>query len=130
MRVVQTVLRALKTRLERVNIIAPGAQVDPRAWVSGATLGSKVRIAEGCKLYRADLGGKVEIARFTSLWGPDIFISAPIHGVQIGAFCSIAHHVSMHESLHNAQRTTTYLIERNLLGCPEPREAEVSGDRL
>jgi len=126
MRLVQVFLRALKTRLEQVNDIAPGAQVDPRAWVSGSTLGSNVRIAEGCKIYRADLAGKVEVARFSSLWGPDILVAAPIHGVRIGAFCSIGHQVSMHESFHNAQRTTTYLIERNFLACPEPPDAEVS----
>lgn len=126
MRLVQTVLRALKTRLDRVNDIAPGALVDPRAWVSGSTLGSDVKVGPGCKIYRADLGGRVEVARYSSLWGPDILVSAPIHGVQIGAFCSIAHHVSMHETFHNAQRTTTYLVERNLLGCPEPPEAEIS----
>lgn len=126
MRLAQSLLRALKTRLERVNDIAPGAKVDARAWVSGSTLGPEVRIAEGCKIYRATLGGRVEVDRYSSLWGPDILVSAPIHGVRIGSFCSIAHHVSVQEQFHNPQRTTTYFIERNLLDLPEPPEAQIS----
>lgn len=126
MKVVQFVLAALKQRLDRVNDISPGAQIDTRAWVSGSTIGSDVRISEGCKVYRANIVGKVEIDRFSSIWGPDIMISAPLNGVQIGAFCSIAHHVALHEAFHNAQRTTTYFIERNLLERPQGPEAEIS----
>ena len=126
MRIVQTALRALKRRLDQVNDISPDARVDQRAWVSGSTLGPRVQIAEGCKIYRSNLGGKVDVDRYSSLWGPDIIVAAQIHGVRIGAFCSIAHHVSMHETFHNAQRTTTYLIERNLLACPEGAGAEIS----
>lgn len=126
MKPAQVFLRMLKVRLERVNDIAADAKVDPNAWVSGSTFGPKVIIGTGCKIFRATLHGKVEVSRYTSLWGPNIQISAPINGVRIGAFCSIAHHVSMHETLHNAQRTTTYLIERNLLRISERPEAEIS----
>lgn len=126
MKLAQVLLRMLKVRLDRVNDIAAGANVDPSAWVSGTTLGPNVMIGAGCKIYRSMLQGRVEVARYSSLWGPNIQLIAPINGVHIGAFCSIAHHVSIHETLHNAQRTTTYLVERNLLRKPESPEAEIS----
>lgn len=126
MRLAQALLRMLKMRLDRVNDIATDARVEPSAWVSGSTLGPDVAIGTGCKIFRAMLQGKVEVARYSSLWGPNIQIIAPINGVRIGAFCSIAHHVSIHETLHNAQRTTTYLVERNLLNSQESLEAEIS----
>jgi len=126
MKFIQSILRGFKQRLDRVNDLAPGARVDQRAWVSGSTLGPQVRVAEGCKIHKSLLTGSVEVARFTTLWGPDIYLAGGANGIHIGAFCSVAHHVSMHESFHNAQRTTTYFVERNLLGTPHPPEAEIT----
>lgn len=126
MKLVQTMLGALRERLERVNIVAPGAQIAPTAWVSGSEIGARCQIGAGCKIYRTTLSGQVRVGRYTSLWGPAIFVSGGGHGVQIGSFCSIAHHVSVQEQFHNPQRTTTYFIERNLLKQPEPPEAQLS----
>lgn len=126
MRLAQTILAALRTRLDRVNTIARGAQIASGAWVSGSDIDRDCQIAEGCKIYRATLSGQVQVARYTSLWGPSIFVSGGDHGVHIGSFCSIAHHVVLQEQFHNAQRTTTYFIERNLLAQPEPPEALIS----
>lgn len=113
-------------RLERVNTITRGAQIDPDAWVSGSDIGAGCQVAKGCKIYRTTLSGQVTVARYTSLWGPSIFVSGDGQGVEIGSFCSIAHHVSLQEQFHNSQRTTTYFIERNLLCWPEPPEALIS----
>lgn len=126
MKLVQTLLGALRMRLERVNTIARGAQIAPEAWVSGSDISASCQVATGCKIYRATLSGQVKVARYTSLWGPSIFVSGGGQGVEIGSFCSIAHHVSVQEQFHNPQRTTTYFIERNLLKQPEPPEALVS----
>ena len=126
MKLVQTLLGALRMRLERVNTIARGAQIGPDAWVSGSDIGAGCQVAKGCKIYRATLSGQVTVARYTSLWGPSIFVSGGGQGVEIGSFCSIAHHVSLQEQFHNSQRTTTYFIERNLLEQPEPPEALVT----
>lgn len=126
MRLVQSVLGALRQRLDRVNSIEGGAQIAPGAWISGAEIGARCQIATGCKIYRATLSGQVAVARYTSLWGPSIFVSGGGHGVAIGSFCSIAHHVSIQEQFHNPQRTTTYFIERNLLKQPELPEAQIS----
>lgn len=126
MKLVQSVLGALKKRLDRVNTIYPGAQIAPDSWVSGAEIGSNCAVARGCKIYRASLSGRVNVSRYTSLWGPSIFVSGGGQGIEIGSFCSIAHHVSLQEQFHNPQRTTTYFIERNLLGMAEPPEALIS----
>lgn len=126
MKLVQTFLGALRARLERVNTIARGAQIAPDAWVSGSVISVGCQVATGCKIYRATLSGQVKVARYTSLWGPSIFVSGGGQGVEIGSFCSIAHHVSMQEQFHNSQRTTTYFIERNLLDQPDPPEALIS----
>jgi len=126
MKLVQSLLRALRVRLDRVNRIDCGAQIAPGAWVSGSGIGARCQVATGCKIYHATLSGQVEVARYTSLWGPSIFVSGGGYGVQIGSFCSIAHHVSLQEQFHNPQRTTTYFIERNLLKQPEPPEALIS----
>lgn len=122
----QSLLGALRARLDRVNTIELGAQIPPDAWISGSKISAGCQVASRCKIYRATLSGRVTIARYTSLWGPSIFISGGDQGVQIGSFCSIAHHVSCQEQFHNSQRTTTYFIERNLLKQPEPPEALIS----
>lgn len=126
MRLVQSVLGALRERLDRLNSIERGAQIAPDAWISGSEIGARCQVAAGCKIYRATLSGQVTVARYTSLWGPSIFVSGGGQGVSIGSFCSIAHHVSIQEQFHNPQRTTTYFIERNLLEQPEPPEAQIS----
>lgn len=126
MKLAQTVLHAVRTRLDRVNTIAKGAELAPGTWVSGSQIDKSCRIATGCKIHRATLSGAVDVARYTSLWGPSIVVSGGGHGVQIGSFCSIAHHVFMQEQFHNAQRTTTYFIERNLLAQPEASAALIS----
>ncbi len=126
MKLVQSLLLALRQRLDRVNSIADGAQIASGAWVSGAEIGAQCQVETGCKIYRALLSGQVTVARYTSLWGPSIFVSGGEHGVQIGSFCSIAHHVSVQEQFHNPQRTTTYFIERNLLKQSESPEAQIS----
>jgi virginiamycin A acetyltransferase len=126
MKSVQWLLGALRDRLERVNRIGADAIVAPGAWISGSTISGRCQIGTGCKIYQATLSGQVQVGRYTSLWGPSIFVSGGGHGVQIGSFCSIAHHVTIQEQFHNPQRTTTYFIERNLLKQPEPPEAQIS----
>lgn len=130
MRITELMLRSLKERLDRTNSIEDGARLDRRAWISGSQIGPNVEVAEGCKIYKSGISGRVLINRFTSLWGPDVFIYGSIHGVEIGAFCSIAHHVSIHESFHDTQRTTTYFIEKNLIQGPRTVGEETSKGKI
>lgn len=126
MKLMQSLMSMLRTRLDRVNDIERGAQVSAGAWVSGSKISADCQVAKGCKIYRATLSGHVRIARCTSLWGPSIFVSGGGQGVEIGSFCSIAHHVSLQEQFHNPQRTTTYFIERNLLRQAAAPESVIS----
>ena len=126
MKFLRLVLLAARQRLDRVNAIDRAANISPEAWVSGCTIGPDVSVGNGCKLYRATLVGKVSISRYTSLWGPEIYAGAGEHGISVGSFCSIAHHVSLQEVFHNPQRTTTYFFERNMLQAPEAADAQIS----
>ncbi len=100
----------------RYNDIAGDNRISDQAYISGTTIRGRVTVGDGCRLYKAFLDGNITIGRYSSLWGPDVHVFARGAHVEIGSFCSIARHVSIQEDLHNAQRTTTYFIERNLLG--------------
>ena len=119
-------LVSLRQRLDRVNYFESGAEIHLDSWVSGSSLSSETVVGKGCKLYKATVAGRVEISRYTSLWGPDIYVGSGECGVSIGSFCSIAHHVSIQESFHNPQRTTTYFFEKNFLKEPPLSNSEVS----
>lgn len=130
MNYLHAILRGLRARLDRINSISADALCDPESWISGSRISGRVRVAKGCKIFRAEISGNVSIGRFTSLWGPEIVVSGPKHGVTIGAFCSIARHGSMYETFHNTQRTTTYFVEKNLLQIPPRPDAEVSKGQI
>lgn len=119
-------LLKLKTRLDRVNNISAEAECDADSWISGSRIAGAVKIGKGCKVYRTEIVGNVCIGRFSSLWGPEILVSGPMHGVSIGSFCSIARHSAMYETFHNPQRTTTYFVEKNLLKVSPREDAEIS----
>lgn len=126
MKLLHPFLHKLRVRLERINSISDDAQCDADSWISGSSITGPVVVARGCKIYRADISGRVSIGRFSSLWGPEILISGTRNGITIGAFCSIARHCAMYETFHNPQRTTTYFVEKNLLQIPPWPDAEMS----
>ena len=113
--------RRLADMIARHNRIGPDVVVASSAWCSGSSLDGTVKIGEGCKVYGADIGGRVTIGRYTSLWGPGLHVIGRVHGISIGNFCSIARQVSIQEDYHNVARTTTYNFERNVMGT-SPRE--------
>lgn len=108
------------------NTIDSDAVIDSSAYVSGSSVHGVVAVGEGSKIFQSFIEGKVKIDRYTSLWGPNLHIFGRKHGVQIGAFCSIARNVSIQEDNHNPQRMTTYILEKNLLGIPMQENAVVS----
>lgn len=119
-------LRELAERIARVNAIDAHARIGADCWISGSKLAGKVNVGDNCRIFRAHVEGDVDIARFTSLWGPELFVLGRRHGVRIGSFCSIARFASIQEDNHNPQRTTTYFVERNILGRPDQPDALVS----
>lgn len=94
------------------------------SYVSGSTITGQCEIGIGCKIFKAHIEGEVKIGKFTSLWGPNIFILGRLHGVEIGRFCSIARNVSIQEDYHNLQRLSTYFFERNIFNLP-PHESSI-----
>jgi len=120
----------LKKRIERVNCIDVNAKIGPRSWISGCTIEGDVSIGECCKLYKTHLSGEISIQRFTSLWGPGVFLNSKKSSIEIGSFCSIARNVAIYESFHNPDRTTTYFIERNVLKTEELEDAEISKGKI
>ena len=119
MNVSQFILLAIKRRLSRVNDVSTTGSINSGAWISGSIISGDVSISQGCKIFKAELAGSIVIDRYTSIWGPSVHVDAKRYGVQIGAFCSIAHHVFMHETFHNIQRTTSYFVEKNLFQAAE-----------
>lgn len=126
MKFLHPLLRGLRARLERVNDISAEAVCDGESWISGSRVAGPVVVGKGCVIRQVELAGHVTIGRHTSLWEPGILVSGGMHGVSIGAFCSIARHVAMYEASHNPQRTTTYYIEKNLFRIPPAADAQVS----
>lgn len=126
MRIAQRFLLALRERLDHVNQIDCDRSWDESVWLSGCNITGEVEIGRRSRLYQACIDGRVSIGRYTTLWGPNIFISAKIHGATIGSFCSIARDCAMFETFHNPQRTTTYFVEKNLFHTPPSADAEIS----
>ena len=121
------VLDRLLAARERPNRIDTAALVAPSARVSAAALHGPVHVEDHARLHDVDISGPVHIGRYSSLWGPGIFVlarGAPIH---IGNFCSIARQVSIHGYGHDARRITTYYIGRNVLGRPIEDEVVTAG---
>ena len=63
------------------------------------------------------ISGNVEIGRYSSFIGPGSDITARIHKVTIGNFCSIARNCTIQEFNHITGRCTTYYINRNLINA-------------
>lgn len=120
----------IKKRIERANYIDINAKIESGSWISGCTIEGNVSIGRFCKLYKAHLSGEITVQRFTSLWGPNIFLNSKNPSIEIGSFCSIARNVAMYESFHNLDRTTTYFIERNILQTQELEDAEISKGKI
>jgi virginiamycin A acetyltransferase len=118
----QKILEIVRTQ----NTVGGNVQIDPSVYLSGSWVSGNVKIASGSKVFQAYVQGKIDIGRYTSLWGPNLTVIGKIHGVRIGAFCSIARNVSIQEDNHNAERVTTYFLERNLLDEPLQPNANVS----
>jgi len=101
--------------------------IHPSVRIEGSSLKGHINILEGCKIHQAHLDGKINIGRFTSLWGPDVFVNASIYGISIGSFCSIAKNVSIQEGFHNSQLVTTYQVFKNIIKKPLPTEVISKG---
>lgn len=83
-------------------------------YINSTTCYGNINIGNNIRLHRCDLKGSISINDYTSLWGPNLDISANLSTVKIGKFCSIARNVSIQTFNHNYKKMTTYFIGQNL----------------
>lgn len=105
----------LKRLILDQNEIDKRVVIDPRSIVKGCNIRGTVNIGEKCKIMYTDIIGDVKIGKYTSLWGPNIFIRSALNTVSIGNFCSIARNVTIQEYNHDYKRFSTYFMEQNFL---------------
>lgn len=79
-----------------------------------SNLNGIINLGEFNRFKGVDVLGELETGRFTSLWGPNIFIRTNNEKVKIGSFCSIAKNVNIQTFNHNYKKVTTYFIGQNL----------------
>ncbi len=113
--------------IESFNRIDEIATIHPSAYIKSSRLYGKIKINEGVKLYKTEIGGNVAIGRYTSLWGPGIFLLSSIHPIIIGNFCSIARNLTIQEYFHDYNKLTTYFIGRNIFGNDIKKEIVSKG---
>lgn len=106
------ILSAAKTE----NVIHNKFTLPANAYISGSEITGSVKISDGCKVHRANLDGNVEVGRYTTLWGPNIYIGALLQKITIGSFCSIARNVTIQETYHRSDTVSTYHMLKNIFG--------------
>ncbi len=104
------------TFIESFNRIDEQASLHKTAFVKQSKIHGNVVVDEYVKLYKTTLSGKVSIGRYSSLWGPGIYVLSGKYEIKIGNFCSIARNVTFQEYFHDSSAFTTYNINRNLFG--------------
>lgn len=123
-------LRLLDRALElgrRPNRIDRAAVVSPSARATASNIYGPVRVDDYARLHRVELSGPITIGRHSSLWGPEIYVLTRDAPVEIGNFCSIARHVSVHGYGHDPGRISTHFVGRNILGRPIEDEIVTAG---
>lgn len=98
-----------------------------KIYIKKSTLIGKIDIKENCKLFYCDISGKVNIGRYSSVYGPGTAIHSKIHEITIGSFCSIAKNVQIFEYNHFINKPSTYYVNQNLLGTSVINDVTSSG---
>ena len=90
------------------------AVIGGKTTLTNTFISGEITCGENCRLYHCHLQGKVSIGRYTSLWGPNLDVTATEEfTVSIGSFCSIARNVSIQPFNHNYKKASTYFIGQN-----------------
>lgn len=90
--------------------------------IRGSTLNGIISVGDHSVIMHSQISGNVEIGRYTTFNGPGSDITARIHKVRIGNFCSIARNCTIQEFNHITNRCTTYYIQRNLFNATGRQE--------
>jgi virginiamycin A acetyltransferase len=110
------------------NLIQNELALPANSYISGSEISGRVQLSEGCKIYRANLDGNVQIGRYTSFWGPNIYVGSILNTIKIGSFCSIARNVSIQETYHRSDCLSTYHILKNIFNEDTYEELASKGD--
>lgn len=110
--------RWLTLAVRHTSIVETEGKLPGDVYLSGAEISGDVRMGEGCRVYRANVSGNVTMGRFVTIWGPNCYIGAHIHGITIGSFSSIARNVSVQEANHRFECLSTYHVQRNVFNKP------------
>lgn len=112
------------------------AQIHPTATVTKSTLNGKITvgacsivkkssingditIGDHTAIMHSQISGEVDIGRYTSFNGPGSDITARLHKVTVGNFCSVARNCTIQEFNHITDRCSTYYIHRNLIDAAD-----------
>lgn len=106
--------------LLNINVISPKVKIGRRCSINGCHISGDIEIGENCKLNQVHINGNVTIGANTSVWGPNITITAEINHINIGNYTSIARGVTIQEFNHDMTRFSTYYINKNILENDEP----------
>jgi len=130
LKILSFIKRKLYEITKHYNVIDQSVVYDKSSYISGSALYGNVSLGENTKIYHSFLEGDIKIGKYSSLWGPNLTVIGKLNGIEIGRFCSIARNVSIQEDYHNPQRTTTYFLEKNLLGFPSKENAVISKGKI
>lgn len=108
--------------------ISNNIKLPKNSFLKNSKLRGNVICSEGVKIYKAEIEGNVTIDKFTSLWGPNIFISSHLNKIQIGKYCSFAKNVSIYNDNHNYKRPSTYYFEKNIMNKNQNNDLNSKSD--
>lgn len=117
----------LKRRENRRSYIDLDARIAKSASIEKSEIHGKVYIGEMARVHGCLVSGDINIGKWTSLWGPNIYVLSMVHPIRIGNFCSIARDVSIQEYFHDHSKMTTYFIGRNFFNKPIENEVLSKG---
>jgi virginiamycin A acetyltransferase len=103
-------------KIESFNRIDESAVIHPTAFIKGSKIYGNVKIEEKVKIYKSEISGDIHIGRYSSLWGPGIYLQSELNPIIIGNFCSIARNLTIQEFYHDYNKLTTFYIGRNVFG--------------
>ncbi len=99
--------------------VAVSTKIGACSLVHNSRIHGQVEIGDHSAVVESLVSGPVRIGRYTSFNGPGSDITAKVHEVTIGNFCSIARNCTIQEFNHITERCSTYYMFRNLIDAEQ-----------
>ena len=87
-----------------------------KGYVKSTLISNEVQFGYGCKIFKANLSGRITIGDRTSIYGPNTQILSKVNSIKIGKYCSIASNVLIIDYSHNLNKVSTYYFNDNIFG--------------